>query len=280
VPAEKPIEAATTRRTSDSGRAARASRTADAERINSKICEEPSRLRIPPLVAKDPAPELKGDCSRKPEISPQKADETTPPDFLFEDDKPAEAKPAPKEEAKPKPAPAPQPAPAPKSEPGEGFSRPTTSINIANILKPAIATIGMEFELPDDEIVKIMVLANKSERTALAGKWHHFADLKADPKIGALASLLSDGHPFCICKEAIILSYNFTKRKKEANIMANQQSLEELLKEVIQRDVFVYAIDRIDANRLTAAFFNLQQINKLPKKEEVKLNLPIGGNKS
>jgi DNA polymerase-3 subunit gamma/tau len=242
-----------------------------------KITQDIAPAPIPEVVAK-PVPELKEE--KKPEISPQKADETTPPDFLFEDDKPAEAKPAPKEEAKPKPAPAPQPAPAPKSEPGEGFSRPTTSINIANILKPAIATIGMEFELPDDEIVKIMVLANKSERTALAGKWHHFADLKADPKIGALASLLSDGHPFCICKEAIILSYNFTKRKKEANIMANQQSLEELLKEVIQRDVFVYAIDRIDANRLTAAFFNLQQINKLPKKEEVKLNLPIGGNKS
>jgi hypothetical protein len=61
--------------------------------------------------------------------------------------------------------------------------------------------------------------------------------------------------------------------------MANQQPLEQLLKEVIARPVFVYAIDRIDANRLTAAYFNLQQISKLPKKEEVKLNLPIGGNK-
>jgi DNA polymerase-3 subunit gamma/tau len=239
-----------------------------------------------PLPAKEePAPKKEEAVSesitpakpeQKVEITPQKPDETTPPDFLFEEDKAIE---------KPVEKPAPEKKPAPKAEPlppakeDKPIERPTTTINIANILKPAIATQGMEFELPDDEIVKIMVLADKSQRTSLAGKWHHFADLKADPKIGALASLLSDGHPFCICKDAIILSYNFTKRKKEANIMANQQSLSELLAEVIGRQIFVYAIDRIDANRLTAAFFNLQQINKLPKKEEVHLNLPIGGNK-
>lgn len=216
--------------------------------------------------------------AQKVEISPQKADETTPPDFLFEEndaeEKSVEAKPIPEKKVEPKPDSIPE-----EKEPEEA-ERPTTTINIASILKPAIATQGMEFELPDEEIVKIMVLADKAQRTALAGKWHHFGELKGDPKIGALASLLSDGHPFCLCKDAIILSYNFTKRKKEANIMANQQPLSELLAQVIGREIFVYAIDRIDANRLTAAFFNLQQINKLPKKEEVKLNLPIGGNKS
>ena len=208
--------------------------------------------------------------------SPQIVDETVPPDFLFEEEKPEE-----KQADQPKTeVDSPLKGSASKKEVTPASpSKETTTINISNILKPAIATDGIQFELPDEEIVKIMVLANKAERTSLAGKWHHFADLKADPRIGALASLLSDGHPFCICQDAIILSYNFTKRKKEANVMANQQPLEDLLKEVITRKVFVYAIDRIDANRLTAAFFNLQQINKLPKKEEVKLNLPLGGNK-
>jgi len=226
----------------------------------------------------EPAPNIKETAAPKAAILKEKSlqnpDEKTPPDFLFEEDKPIEEKP----EEKKIEAPTPQ-EPNPKKEVTPAPSlHETTTINIANILKPAIATEGMEFELPDEEIIKIMVLANKLERTTLASKWHHFADLKGDPKIGALASLLGDGHPFCICQDAIILSYNFTKRKKEANIMANQQPLEQLLKEIISRQIFVYAIDRIDANRLTATFFNLQQISKLPKKEEVKLNLPIGGN--
>lgn len=252
-----------------------------------KIVEQPKPVEekkpiVPPKAISEapkvtPTPISKENAAPKVAIpeekSPQNPDETTPPDFLFEEDKPIEAK----SDEKKVEAPAPQEV-APKKEVDPVPSlHETTTINIANILKPAIATEGMEFELPDEEIIKIMVLANKLERTTLAGKWHHFADLKGNPKIGALASLLGDGHPFCICQDAIILSYNFTKRKKEANIMANQQPLEQLLKEVISRQVFVYAIDRIDANRLTAAFFNLQQINKLPKKEEVKLNLPIGG---
>jgi DNA polymerase-3 subunit gamma/tau len=257
------------------------------------VVEAPAPKEEPKAEPVQPAPEKKAEVKTeaifeakptpKVEITPQKPDETTPPDWLFGDDKAQEKE---TEEAQPvieKPAPEKKPAPkaGPASEPEDKpVDRPTTTINISNILKPGIATEGMQFELPDDEIVKIMVLADKAQRTSLAGKWHHFADLKADPKIGALASLLSDGHPFCICKDAIILSYNFTKRKKEANIMANQQPLSELLAEVIGRQVFVYAIDRIDANRLTAAFFNLQQINKLPRKQEVQLNLPIGGNKS
>jgi len=238
-----------------------------------KVTPTVTRAPTAPVIPVASAPEVKVEPEK--EKSLQKADETLPPDFLFENDHPIDQAPV-----TPKPVKKETPAPAPKKEePLPETSRPTTTINISNILKPAIATEGMEFELPDEEIVKIMVLADKSERTSLASKWHHFSDLRGDPKIGALASLLADGHPFCICPDAIILSYNFTKRKKEANIMANQQPLEELLKEVIQRDVFVYAIDRIDANRLTAAFFNLQQINKLPKKAEVQLNLPIGGKK-
>ena len=244
-----------------------------------KIVEQPKPIEQPKPVEpatdkKEAVPEVK--VAVEENKSPQTPGETTPPDFLFEDDKPIENKPIEKKvEAK-----TPSKEEATKMEPAPAPSlHETTTINISNIFKPAIAIEGMQFELPDEEIIKIMVLANKAERTSLAGKWHHFSDLKGDPRIGALASLLGDGHPFCICEDAIILSYNFTKRKKEANIMANQQPLEELLKEVIARKIFVYAIDRIDANRLTAAFFNLQQINKLPRKEEVKLNLPIGGNK-
>ena len=167
----------------------------------------------PQVKVEVPAAEVKVEPQKA--ISPQKPDETTPPDFLFEDDHPIEKAPeAPKPVKKEA-----TPVPVKKEEPLPETEHPTTTINIANILKPAIATEGMEFELPDEEIVKIMVLADKSERTSLASRWHHFSDLRGDPKIGALASLLADGHPFCICPDAIILSYNFTKRKKEANIM-------------------------------------------------------------
>jgi DNA polymerase-3 subunit gamma/tau len=212
-----------------------------------------------------PAPEVKKVEPAPEEVKPQQVDETEPPSFLFDEEK------KPVEPVKVK---VPEKPKIVEVAPVTDNAKETTTIDLSHILQPKIATEGMEYSLVDDEIIKIMVLANKAERTALAKKWHHFDELRGDPKIGNLASLLSDGHPFCICQDAIILSYNFTRRKKEANIIANQAPLVSLLKEIIHRDIFIYAIDRVDANRLTAAYFNLQTISKLPNKAEVKLNLP------
>jgi len=152
-----------------------------------KIVEQPKPVEPAP-DKKEAVPEVK--VAVEENKSPQTPGETTPPDFLFEDDKPIENKPIEKKvEAK-----TPSKEEATKMEPAPAPSlHETTTINISNIFKPAIAIEGMQFELPDEEIIKIMVLANKAERTSLAGKWHHFSDLKGDPRIGALASLLGDG---------------------------------------------------------------------------------------
>jgi DNA polymerase III subunit gamma/tau len=149
-----------------------------------------------------------------------------------------------------------------------------SSIDTSKILKPGIATEGDMNKLPDDEIIKIMVLGNKTERTALSLKWDQFDSLKGDSKLGNLATLLSEGHPFCLCQEAILLSYNFTKLRDKANIIANQEPLAELLEAVLGRKVFVYAIDRIECNRLQQEYFSLMQVDKLPKKETIVLDLP------
>jgi DNA polymerase-3 subunit gamma/tau len=224
-----------------------------------------------------------------PAPEPIKAE--TPPDFLFEEEKTSEeAKPAPilpkksskakdKEPIKEVAAPITAPTsaiPAPTSAPAEAtvLVPPSVTLNTSSVTKPAIATGGDQYDLPDDEIVKIMVLADKNERIALVDKWNAFEPLKVDPKLGNLATLLAEGNPFCLCKDAIILSYNFTRRKNEANIEANQEPLEQLLATVLGRKVFIYAIDPTDRNRITTAFFNLQEVNKLPARADIQLNLP------
>lgn len=226
---------------------------------------------LPPHPEVAPTPAVTPVGPTKNESATIEDDPTNPPDFLFQDEK-VQAAPQPKVEPKP----APKAAPKTETKPSEdtSFSRPTTSIDISKILKPAIATEGMEFTLPDDELVKIMVLADKTARTELVKKWHYFSELRGDPKIGNLAALLADGHPFCLCHDAIILSYNFTRRKKEANIMLNQKPLSDLLSQVLGREVFIYAIDRVDTNRITQVFFNLQTVNQLPDKQSVVLHLP------
>ena len=120
-----------------------------------------------------------------------------------------------------------------------------------------------------------MVLADKAERTELVKNWEKFQDLKADPKIGNLASLLAEGHPFCLCKEVLILAYNFTKLRNKANIIENQAPIQNLVALLLGRKVKVYAIDPNEKNTIMKKFFNLQTIGMLPSKLDIQLNINI-----
>ncbi|MCI2111073.1 MAG: DNA polymerase III subunit gamma/tau [Bacilli bacterium] len=226
----------------------------------------PAPSVAPEPKAADPAPEEKKaesveEAWQKPEPSPmqktfvkplgplpvvntkKKAFET-PPDFLFEDEKPTE--------------------------------KELPAIDTSKILNPDLANVGEAYAIPDKEIVEIMVLGTKykKDRIALRNEWGRFDALKIDPKYGGLATLVSSGHPLVLCKEAILLSYNFKSLKEKANIKANQKPLSDLLSSVIGRKLFVYALDRNDVNRVQVAFTSLQQVGKLPRISDIKLDLP------
>jgi hypothetical protein len=216
--------------------------------------------------AKDPVKEAIASPSVAP-LSPDGKSFTEPPAFLFED-APKE-QPAPEEEKKPEPKPT-KKAESKSEIPAE---TPANSLDTSKILKPAIATTGEEFTLSDDEIMKIFVLSSREERSVLAKKWTSLDGLRGDPKLGNLATLLAEGHPFSVCKEAVVLTYDFTRLKKKANIKANQEQLSQLLAELLGRRVFVYGVDPSDRSRLITLFNNLNQVGQLPKKDCV-LNLP------
>ena len=122
--------------------------------------------------------------------------------------------------------------------------------------------------------MKIFVLSSREERNSIAKKWNEFDALRGDPKLGNLATLLSEGHPFSLCKDAIILTYDFSRLKKKANIKENQEALSQMLETILGRRVFVYGVDPTDRTRLIMMFNNLNQVGQLPRKEKCVLNLP------
>ncbi len=170
-----------------------------------------------------------------------------PPSFLFEGEN--------KEEAKPK-----QPAPS--------------LINVNDIKKLPIATEGEMYELPDDEIIKIMVRGDKNERTKLLENWKEFLLLREDPDLGPFATLLASTHPLCLSKEALILVTDFTKLRNKANFKANQETIQEMVAQLLGRRVFVYTLDPNERSRVIGYYYSLQQVKKLPDKATAKVNLP------
>ena len=184
-----------------------------------------------------------------------------PRSFPAADDVPLFAKPA---EPSPQKEEAPQVAPQP------------ASLKAEDIKNPSLTNEGDSYELEEDTVIQIMVLGagNKEERRALASNWSQLEGLKDHPTVGTLASLLSEGRPFCLCKEALLLTFNFSRLKEKTNIKANQPAIEAMVSQLIGRKVFVYGLDRMDTNKYYQDFINRQQVNKLPKKEDIQLVLP------
>ncbi len=148
------------------------------------------------------------------------------------------------------------------------------SIDTSKIKKPQIATQGERFSIPQEEIINVMVLANKSERKALIERWNELTALRVDEKVGALASLLSSGAPYCLSKEALILVYKHKTLSEKANIVANQEPLQELLETLLGRRVFIYSIDNGEKVAIQNRYYSLMQVNQLPDKNSIVLKLP------
>ncbi len=132
---------------------------------------------------------------------------------------------------------------------------------------------GDKNALDDETMIKIMVLGDKEERQNISKKWDDFVGLVAHPRYGLVASLLKDGRPYIVAKDVLVLEYDFDFLAERINIVANQNAIAELMKNIVGRELFIYAIVRSEALRLQKSFFNLRQINRLPKAKDIQLNL-------
>ena len=93
------------------------------------------------------------------------------------------------------------------------------------------------------------------------------------PILGDIVALIRDGRPFVVTKTVLILVYDFAKLADRLNIKTNQANVSEVISKMINREMFVYAVSRDESMRLIKAFGNLRQISKLPKANEIKIDL-------
>lgn len=199
---------------------------------------------------------------------------TSVPSFLDAPD-------GPMDEDSPKPAPtlaptpAPAPAPTPKVEP-EAPQIQVTELDLSKVSSRPLVKEGSPILLPDDEVLKIMVLGQhfKAERKQLTERWALLNDAALDPRVGEVAQLLRDGSPFCLCKEALLVCYNFSPLAQKANFRENNEAISALASALLGRPIRVFALDSVSRVNHLNAFFNTQQLGRLPRFEDIELHLP------
>ncbi|MBQ0008974.1 MAG: DNA polymerase III subunit gamma/tau [Firmicutes bacterium] len=139
--------------------------------------------------------------------------------------------------------------------------------------KKNVEADGARYELDDETIIKLMVVGDKELRHNIVARWDELDNYLGHPTLGDLVAILKDGTPFVATKNALILQYDFEKLASKVNVKVNSDRISDILKKMLGRDVFVYAVSRSESVRLLTAYQNLRQISKLPLPRNINIQL-------
>ena len=211
----------------------------------------------------------------KPEPKPEPVIDTVKPEPVVET--PVVKQPEPVKE-EPKPVPQPEPQPVKKEEPKKVEKVVDETVAPDWLVdddfeKKSVENTGEKYEFDDDLIIKLMVVGDKELRKNVTSRWDELNAYLGHPTMGDLVALLKDGSPLVVTNNCILLVYDFEKLASKVNVKSNADRISEILKMMLGREMFVYALSRSDSTRLVKAYQNLRQINRLPLPKDIKITL-------
>ena len=212
---------------------------------------------------------------RKPEIKPEIKPEPAPQPQVEPVTPHVEVKPEPLPEPKPAPKAEPlilEPETKKEPEPIDLTKAPDWLVDDDETVK-SVENTGEKYDFDDELIIKLMVVGDKELRKSVTTRWDELNAYLGHPTLGDLVALLKDGSPFVVTKNVILLVYDFEKLASKVNVKINSDRISEILKMMLGRDMFVYAISRSDSTRLVKAYQNLRQISRLPLPRDINITL-------
>ncbi len=210
-------------------------------------------------------------CATKKDGTPREAE----PKFsepVIEKPVAPEAKPQPKVEAKSEAKPVKQEElislldqPEPEPEPVKEIVLSKNVLTIKNTRKEN------SFDIGDDLMIDIMVISKKDIKNSLIDNWPNIKKLIGHPELGKAATMLVDGRPLVASQKILVVEYQFPNIAEKANLVENQEAIQNVIETVFNRKMFVYAVSRKDSVRWQQSYMNRLQIGKLPKADTVSI---------
>ena len=186
-------------------------------------------------------------------------------------------KPLPRPEPKPEPVVIKKPEPKPVVEevPVSLLDQPVEEE------KPVILSKGVlvikdtrkddSFLINDDLMIDIMVISKKEIKNKLLDEWSNIKRYIAHPKLGKAAALLADGRPLVVSNRVLVVEYQLPTTADRANLIENQEAIQNVVETVFGKKMFVYAVSRKESVRCQQNYMNKLQISKLPKADTVNI---------
>lgn len=139
--------------------------------------------------------------------------------------------------------------------------------------KKVVEKEGESFSLDDETIVKFMVVGDKGLRKELLSRWSEFDFYLTHPTMGDVVALIKDSTPFIVTKDVVVLQYDFERLAKRANLKENSRKISQIFGQMLNKEVFVYAVSRSESVNLITTYHNLRQISQLPKPNEINIDI-------
>ena len=177
------------------------------------------------------------------------------------------------EQPKPvEPAPAPQPVIEPE-KPKETISLfdDDSVASDENVLYINGTEVDDHYEIDEKTMVDIMVISKKDIKNNLLENWKNLKRLTAHPKLGKIASMLVDGRPLVVSTKVMVLEYQSDNIVEKMNLIYNQKDIQNVIRTVFGKKMFVYAVNRKGSIDLQQKFMNLLQLSRLPKADTVEI---------
>lgn len=144
-----------------------------------------------------------------------------------------------------------------------------------NVLAIKGSTRGDSFFINDDVMIDIMVVAKKEIKNQLIDQWANIKKIIAHPSLGKSATALIDGHPLVASTKILVVEYQFQNVAEKANLIANQEDIQNVVETIFGKKMFVYAVSRKESIRLQQNYMNKLQLSTLPK--VTKINIEYEG---
>ena len=130
---------------------------------------------------------------------------------------------------------------------------------------------GESFLINDELMIDVMVISKKDIKNQLIENWSNLKRLIAHPKLGKAATLLVDGRPLVASNKILVVEYQFPNTAERANLIENQESIQNVIQSTFGKKMFVYGVSRSESVRWQQNYINKQQIGKLPKADKINI---------
>ena len=129
--------------------------------------------------------------------------------------------------------------------------------------------MGTKIEFNSDDILNIMVQANKTEKQTILSIWNALPTNNNDIKLAKYVSTLKQCFPRIVSKDMIVLEAPFNNIVSRVNFIENQKGFKKIIQSLTGREYSVICLSHEQLIENTQRFRDLQGAGQLPEPKPI-----------